>query len=321
MLPMQLGQVSAAMMTAIQADVEAAGEAMGISVDSGPDASDANAPSTEEEAPSEDELNDSDDERKGASKGVGDDDNGTDAVALEKAGLIDLDDPEEAAKADSYVEVTGFAAIKLEEKVEQRRSGRRNETGEKDEATLLTDLTSNLDDVVDVSIDAEEIGVKSDAMFDSLLESSENAADVKEVVAVAAEIGAKDKESMESVFMNVDQADAVKEVVSAASDLGAKDKENLGSVFQNADKADDLKAVIDVAKETLGSDDGSGTKKLDSGSASILSNTLKNADKADSMKEVMEVASDLGAHRCGKLNCGISKCGQSRRSEGSYGCG
>ena len=119
------------------------------------------------------------------------------------------------------MEVTGFAAIKLEEKVEQRRSGRRNETGEKDEATFLTDLTSNLDDVVDVSIDAEEIGVKSDAMFDSLLESSENAADVKEVVAVAAE-WAKDKESMESVFMNVDQADAVKEVVSAASDLGAR---------------------------------------------------------------------------------------------------
>ena len=59
----------------------------------------------EEEAPSEDELNDSDDERKGASKGVGDDDNGTDAVALEKAGLIDLDDPEQASKADSFIEV------------------------------------------------------------------------------------------------------------------------------------------------------------------------------------------------------------------------
>ena len=52
MLPMQLGQVSAAMMSAIQADVEAAGEAMGISVEGGPDASDANAPNPEEEAPS-----------------------------------------------------------------------------------------------------------------------------------------------------------------------------------------------------------------------------------------------------------------------------
>ena len=36
MLPMQLGQVSAAMMKSIQADVEAAGETMGLSSDAGP---------------------------------------------------------------------------------------------------------------------------------------------------------------------------------------------------------------------------------------------------------------------------------------------
>ena len=306
MLPMQFGQVSAAMMTAIQADVEAAGEAMGISVDGSTDASDASVPASEEDAPSEDELNESDDEREGASKGVGDDDNGTDAVALDKAGLIDLDDPEDLAKADSYVEVTGIAATTLEEKVEQRRSGRRSETSEKDDATFLTDLTSNLDDVVDVSIEAEAIGVKSDAMFDSLLESSENAADVKEVVAVAAEIGANDAESIESVFINVDQADAVKEVMEVASDLGAQDAENLTAVFSNADKADDLKAVMDVATETLGSDDGTGTKVLDSSSASILSSTLQNADKADSMKEVMEVASDLGAQDAENLTAVFS---------------
>ena len=106
------------MMSAIQADVEAAGEAMGISVEGGPDASDANAPNPEEEAPSEDELNDSDDERKGASKGVGDDDNGTDAVALEKAGLIDLDDPEQASKADSFIEVT-TSTSSFEEKAQK----------------------------------------------------------------------------------------------------------------------------------------------------------------------------------------------------------
>ena len=119
MLPMQLGQVSAAMMTAIQSDVEAAGEAMGISADSGPDASDANAPAAEEDAPSEDELNEADDEREGASKGVGDDDNGTDAVALEKAGLIDLDNPEEASKADSFIEVATKSADSFGDKLEK----------------------------------------------------------------------------------------------------------------------------------------------------------------------------------------------------------
>ena len=42
---------------------------------------------------------------KGASKGVGgDDDNGTqEAVALEKAGLIDLNNAEQVAKVETYV--------------------------------------------------------------------------------------------------------------------------------------------------------------------------------------------------------------------------
>ena len=52
-----------------------------------------------------------------------------------------------------------------------------------DDKKLLGRIT--VDDVVDVTIEAEAIGVKSDAMFDSLLEDSQNAADVKEVVAVA----------------------------------------------------------------------------------------------------------------------------------------
>ena len=69
---------------------------------------------------------------------------------------------------------------------------------------------------------------------------------------------------LSNTLKNADKADSMKEVMEVASDLGAQDAENLTAVFQNADKADDLKAVMDVAKETLGSDDGSGTKKLDS---------------------------------------------------------
>ena len=60
----------------------------------------------DDEAPSEEEINESDDERGASAKGV--DDNGTEAVALEKAGLIDLDDPE--PEAMNFVEVVEGAA-------------------------------------------------------------------------------------------------------------------------------------------------------------------------------------------------------------------
>ena len=293
LLPPSLGKAPQSLLTSIEAEIEASGDLTGVS--STGDAilpSDADSESSEEDAPSEEELNEADDSRGAAAKGV--DDNGSEeAVALDKAGLIDLDNEDQLAKVDSYVEVSSKAANKLEEKVQARRSGRRN--GDKNEDDFISDLSGNFNDVVDVTIEAEALDIKDEAMFDSLLESSENAADVKEVVTVAAEIGAKDKDSLESVFKNVDQADAVKEVVSVAADLGAQDKENLGAVFKNADKAEDLKEVMEVAKETLGSDDGTGTKKLDSSKASILSSTLQNADKADSMKSVMEDAAALGA--------------------------
>ena len=293
LLPPSLGKAPQSLLTSIEAEIEASGDLTGVS--STGDAilpSDADSESSEEDAPSEEELNEADDSRGAAAKGV--DDNGSEeAVALDKAGLIDLDNEDQLAKVDSYVEVSSKAANKLEEKVQARRSGRRN--GDKNEDDFISDLSGNFNDVVDVTIEAETLDIKDEAMFDSLLESSENAADVKEVVTVAAEIGAKDKDSLESVFKNVDQADAVKEVVSVAADLGAQDKENLGAVFKNADKAEDLKEVMEVAKETLGSDDGTGTKKLDSSKASILSSTLQNADKADSMKSVMEDAAALGA--------------------------
>jgi hypothetical protein len=293
LLPPSLGKAPQSLLTSIEAEIEASGDLTGVS--STGDAilpSDADSESSEEDAPSEEELNEADDSRGAAAKGV--DDNGSEeAVALDKAGLIDLDNEDQLAKVDSYVEVSSKAANKLEEKVQARRSGRRN--GDKNEDDFISDLSGNFNDVVDVTIEAEALDIKDEAMFDSLLESSENAADVKEVVTVAADIGAKDKDSLESVFKNVDQADAVKEVVSVAADLGAQDKENLGAVFKNADKAEDLKEVMEVAKETLGSDDGTGTKKLDSSKASILSSTLQNADKADSMKSVMEDAAALGA--------------------------
>ena len=292
MLPMQIGRVPSSVMKAIQAEVDKAGAATGKAVEP-PPAADAPQSNPEDDAPSDDELNEVDDDRQASAKGL--DDNGSkEAIALEKTGLIDLENEDQAGKMDMYVEVAVVASAKFEEKVEERRSKRRASDGGKDDASFVSDLVNNFDDVVDVTIEAEAIGVKSDAMFDSLLEDSQNAADVKEVVAVASLIGAKDKESLESVFNNVSQADSVKEVVQVAADLGAQNKESLGSVFKNADKADDLNEVMQVAAKALGTDDGSGTKKLGSEQASVMASTLQNADKADSMKSVMDDAASMG---------------------------
>ena len=329
LLPPTLGQVPTSLLASIEADIEASGDITGVS-----SAEDTTTPSidgdqSEEEVPSEEELNEADDSRGAAAKGV-DDNSSSEAVAMDKAGLIDLDDEDQLSKVDTYVEVSQKASNKLDDKIQERRSGRRNAGKGEDE--FISDLTGNFDDVVDVTVEAEALDIKDEAMFDSLLESSENAADVKEVVSVAAEIGAKDKESLESVFKNVDQADAVKEVVSVAAEIGAKDKENLGSVLKNADKAEDLKEVVSVAseigakdatnlgsvlqnadkadslnkvmkvaKESLGSSGEDGEKKLDSSSLSILSNTLQNADKADSLAEVVEVAGEIGAQNAENL--------------------
>ena len=277
LLPPTLGQVPTSLLASIEADIEASGDITGVS-----SAEDTTTPSidgdqSEEEVPSEEELNEADDSRGAAAKGV-DDNSSSEAVAMDKAGLIDLDDEDQLSKVDTYVEVSQKASNKLDEKIQERRSGRRNAGKGEDE--FISDLTGNFDDVVDVTVEAEALDIKDEAMFDSLLESSENAADVKEVVTVAAEIGAKDKESLESVFKNVDQADAVKEVVTVAAEIGAKDKENLGSVLKNADKAEDLKEVVSVASE-IGAKD-----------ATNLGSVLQNADKADSLNKVMKVAKE-----------------------------
>ena len=293
MLPPVLGKVPPSILASIEADLETSGDLTGVtSVDDPLVPPAEGGEDVEDEAPSEEELQEQDAKQAAASKGV-DENSSSEAVAMDKAGLIDLDDKEKLEKVDTYVAVSKKGAEKLDDKVQQRRLGRRTE-GEKNEEDFISDLVGNFDDVVDVSEEAADLGIDPDKMYDSLLENSENSGAVKEVVQVASEIGVKDRENLESVFVNVDQADAV-EVVNVAADLGAQDKENLGSVLQNADKADDLKEVMDVAKETLGTDDGASAKKLDASKASILTSTLQNTDKATELKEVMDVAGDLGA--------------------------
>ena len=76
---------------------------------------------------------------------------------------------------------------------------------------------------------------------------------------------------------------------------------NLNIRFQNADQADNLKEVMSVAKESLGTDDGTGNKKLGSDQASIMASTLQNADQAESLKSVMDDAAGLGLQDAANL--------------------
>ena len=142
------------------------------------------------------------------------DDNGSIEIALEKAGIIDLDETDYERKLDKYVEVVKVASNKFEEKVQGRDAYR------KDADKFTRDLISNFEQVVDLVIEAESIGIKDDAILDSLLENSDNA---KEVLMKFRE---------------------------EAQNLGLLDGESLAGVFRNADKAvEELKSVIDVAKE------------------------------------------------------------------------
>ena len=305
MLPMQLGQVSAAMMKSIQADVEAAGETMGLSSDAGPDASDANSPSAEEDAPSEDELNDADDERKGASKGLGDDDNGTEeAVALEKVGLIDLDDPEQLSKADTYVEVTTEAADLYQDKQDSEESGRRSSNGKKS-SSFLKDLTDNLGDVVEVTEESEALGLKDTSKISGFVESAEQSGDLLVVLGEANEIGAKNADNMEAVFENPDKATNLKKVIHVAKDAFTSDdrraghegeglsnegKETMTAMFRTADKANEVAAVVESAEQTKESDADQGEKQVLG-----VFKVVKSVDQAEQDQKAAEEAAAAAA--------------------------
>ena len=270
-LPIQMGRVPTTLLTSIQADVEAASSATGVSFEDFKKGVDVKNRGGDEDAPSGDEINESDDSRKGASKGVGgDDDNGTqEAVALEKAGLIDLNNAEQVAKVETYVEVTGkaselFADKKQASATAARRRASGDESVTNDSVSFLTNIVGNIDDVVDVTEEADNLGLKNTS-------------------------------NLEGFLNNADQAGDLKKVIDVASELGAKDAENLTSVFQNADKATDLKEVMDVAKETLGTKGDDGVAKLDSTNAENLTSVFQNADQADSMNKVMKVAKTVGA--------------------------
>ena len=301
-LPIQIGRVPAAVMKAIQAEVDQASAATGKAVEAPPvDAPDANP---DEDAPSEDELNEADDERQASSKGVGDDENGTDAVALEKAGLLDLENPEDAAKANTYVEVAGTAAEMLDQKKAERRAGRRSSDSDKDETTFVSDLVSNFGNVVDVTEESESLGLKDSSKIAAFAESSDQSGDLLAILGDADEIGAKNSENMDAVFSNPDKATNLKKVIDVAKDAFASDRrssdgaeavtedgqDTMKAMFRTADKANEVAAVVASAETAKSTDADKGEKKVLG-----VFKVVKSVDKAEQDKKAAEEAAAQAA--------------------------
>ncbi|MDA8991750.1 FecR family protein, partial [Opitutales bacterium] len=315
LLPPSLGRVSQSLLTSIEADIEASGNLTGVSsTEDTPLPPSGSGQAEDDEAEQQEQNNDADPSK--SAKSAGADSNGSATLgAMSEQNLINPKSKNAGvaveameAAADIFVATTDSESVPSSPGGAQRN--RRNSddgtVSAKGSSNFLTDLVDNFSDVVDVTAEADELGIDKSVMFESLLENSENSGAVKDVVAVAGEIGTKDKSNMLSVFTNVDQADSIKEVLDTSADLGLQDASNLTAVFNNADKADDLKSVMDVAKKALGSDDGSGSNKLDTSSASILASTLQNADQADQLNEVMEASADLGLQDASNLTAVFS---------------
>ena len=246
MLPAQLGRVDASVMKAIEAEVEQAAAATGAAPADNEPSGETPQGASEEDAPSEDELNESDDERQASAKGVGGDENSTDAVALEKAGLIDLDDPNEAAKADTYVEVAATAAEMLEDK-----SGRRSSSSTKNDDIFLEDLVDNFDSVVDVTEESIELGIKSTDLIQKTAESAENAPVTNSNLGKVRAEGVDDKTALQELIKTPSNSDEIAifidEIIDTDTDRrSSNDKaEKLAAMGRNTAVANEMKDAKD----------------------------------------------------------------------------
>jgi len=243
-------------LAAINADLDDAGAAANNAIDNvapipsdGPDAEDAPESDGEEEAPSEEEINEEDDERQAASKGVDDKNSSSEAVALDKAGLIDLDNPEQLQQVETFVEVTEKAATMFKSKQDdvekQRKAGRRVE-GEDESISFLDNL-----------IKRDEEPYKKDANGLVVLDQDGNPvpnpnygklplANVVDVTESAQSVGANDASTLTAVLDNAEMADELKVVIDAADEIGSKNKDTLGAVLRNADQGDKLANVVET---------------------------------------------------------------------------
>ena len=262
MLPAQLGRVDLSVMKAIEAEVEQAAAATGSAPADNEPSSETPQGASEEDAPSEDELNESDDERQASARGVGDDENSTDALALEKAGLIDLEDPDQLERVDTYVEVTVNAAGMFAEKqkADSEKGGRRNSTQEnsKDANQFLSDLLPNLDEAVELVDEQEKLGVLTPDLFEKTLEDSQNAPVTNSNLQKVKNAGVDDVTALQSLVSEPKNSDEAAEFIDEALKVDpAEDPSSaaikLGAVARSTSVADKMKEAKDegIAPDTI----------------------------------------------------------------------
>ena len=233
-IPAVIGRVDPTVLNSIQGIVDKASKASGGSA-SETENKNAPAPNLEEDAPSEDEINETDDSRQASAKGV--DDNGSEAVALEKAGLIDLDNPDQAGKVKTYVEVTNKGAEVFKQINDRDGDGTSDEVDNfpDDPArrvgrrALTDDERNNFEDQINQA--------DSLAALDTIISSIGSGED--ELVALAK---TKKRQIFSSnVGLNLDN---VVEVADQAEQLNLKSDDNLVGFLNNAEQSGDLVEVL-----------------------------------------------------------------------------
>jgi hypothetical protein len=206
-----------------------------------------------DETEQQEQKNDADPSR--AAKSAGADNNGSAAVgALADVGLIDSATDENALIA---VEAIGVAAdIYSDKKAPSNPNGaqryRRNNNPEKDDQTFLGDLVSNFSDVVEVTAEAEELGVKSKDLIAKTAENAENAPITNSNMAKVKDAGVDDVGALKSLISEPANSDEAAEFIDEALKVdpaGGSSTEatatKLGAVARSTSVADKMKQAKD----------------------------------------------------------------------------
>jgi hypothetical protein len=340
-------------LAAINADLDDAGAAANNAIDNvapvpgdGPDAEDAPEKDGEEEAPAEEEINEEDDERQAASKGV-DENSSSEAVALDKAGLIDLDNPEQLEQVETFVEVTDKAATMFKEYQDEEASANSENTnaaqrragGESDSESFLNNLIKPdetgklpLADVVDVTESAESVGANDDSTLSAVLDNAEKAADLKVVIAAAEKADSKDQATLGAVLRNAEQGDKLAAVVATAdvvdsesgaadagsergASVGEKQKKKLDSLFKVVKQVDEVqvkeKKKKDAAKIATAAAKAEGKNDAEIAAAGKSAEDAVVAAAADEAKKEAEAT----AKAAGKSAVEIAAAGVAAQAE------
>ena len=86
----------------------------------------------------------------------------------------------------------------------------------KDTSSFVESLSENIGDVVDVTIEMEELGIKDPDLIEKTAENAENAPITKQNVEKAKEVGVEDTDALAGFVANPDKSDEAAEILADA---------------------------------------------------------------------------------------------------------